>query len=66
MEFDELYRLAELIHETVEGQGWGCYHPGPGLAGCVGLARRILQNKETWSQPCDSYLTKAAEAHDSS
>lgn len=39
---DRLEELAKLIHRTAEGQGWGCYHPAPGMAACVGMARAIL------------------------
>ena len=37
-------KLSKLIHQTVEIQGWGCYHPGPGLYCCEGLARTILSS----------------------
>ena len=42
MNKDRLGELAKLIHRTAEGQGWGCYHPAPGMAGCVGMARSVL------------------------
>lgn len=43
MEDEALLReVAELIHKTAENQGLGCYHPGAGLAACVGMARVII------------------------
>jgi hypothetical protein len=38
-----LRELADLIHNTAELQGWGCYHPGAGLSCCVGMARVIIK-----------------------
>lgn len=38
----DLNKLADTIHRVVNDQGWGCYHPGPGLACCEGLARSII------------------------
>jgi hypothetical protein len=37
-----LKEVAELIHKTAEDQGWGCYHPGIGLACCEGMARVMI------------------------
>jgi hypothetical protein len=38
-----LKELADLIHNTAELQGWGCYHPGAGLSCCIGMARVIIK-----------------------
>lgn len=52
-----LMELASHIHNTIDNQGititygnrimpCGCYHIGPGLGICEGLARTILQQYE--------------------
>lgn len=55
MDHPLLMELASKIHNTIEGQGVcimygdhtipvGCFHLGPGLGICEGLARTILSS----------------------